>query len=123
MSSSDLSKPTPLSGSLITDLGSARALLTGHHATLQAVAPGLGDAVRVLLSALDDREAQLASNPGVLTEDAQRANIREMLRRRTEEACRSPATALARLISEGFYTEGGELTPQYGGPTLAEGKA
>jgi hypothetical protein len=47
--------------------------------------------------------------------DAQRAAIRAALTDRVKEAENNPDQARARLIREGFYTERGNLTSQYGG--------
>lgn len=51
--------------------------------------------------------------------EAQRAQIRKALAERVAEAAKDPAKARARLIREGFYTETGELTPEYGGKRVA----
>lgn len=51
--------------------------------------------------------------------DAQRAAIRDAVRARAVEATKNPDKARARLVSEGFYTQSGQLTPEYGGRKLA----
>ncbi len=42
--------------------------------------------------------------------------IREAIAEYTKEATASPAIARATLISEGIYTEDGELAEEFGGP-------
>lgn len=54
-----------------------------------------------------------------MTADAQRAAIKEMIQRRTAEAVQSRETARQTLIKEGVYTRNGELTPAYGGKSIA----
>lgn len=52
---------------------------------------------------------------GLTMTDAERNAIREALAARVSQAINHPDKAKARLVKEGFYTEAGKLTPQYGG--------
>lgn len=54
-------------------------------------------------------------------DEKERAIIRAALANRIAEATKSPETAKARLVREGFYTATGQLTPQYGGKKVAAG--
>lgn len=54
--------------------------------------------------------------------EAQRAEIRKALAARVVEATQNPEKARARLVREGFYTEKGDLTPEYGGKRVASAR-
>lgn len=51
-----------------------------------------------------------------MTNDAQRAAIKEMIKQHTKTITASPEAARAFLIQEGFLSANGELAPAYGGP-------
>jgi Arc/MetJ-type ribon-helix-helix transcriptional regulator len=48
-------------------------------------------------------------------DEAERAAIRAMLRRRAEQQTQTKAQARRWLIGEGLYSEAGDLKPQFGG--------
>lgn len=46
--------------------------------------------------------------------------IKKLILEHTARVCVSKESARASLIAEGFYTEDGELTERYGGPSHTE---
>lgn len=52
-------------------------------------------------------------------DERERDIIRDALQKRIAEATNNPDKARARLVREGFYTAGGQLTPEYGGKKVA----
>jgi hypothetical protein len=58
-----------------------------------------------------------------MTDDEQRAAIREHIRKNTEANTVSKEIARKSLIDRGFYTEDGKLRPEFGGDHTQSKKA